>query len=91
MQNIWSRIRDLLTGLIGEDLPNEKIINYNWNSSNYENEAVWLLGNYLAKSWVIISSTNHELKEEEFFGFLRFKFRSDQSGARVSMADISGL
>ena len=81
----------MLICLIGEDIPNIKLINYNWQSSKKESEAVWLLGNYLAKSWLTLSSTSHVLKEEEFFGFLKFKFKMDQNVARVSMSDISGL
>ena len=91
VQNVWPRVRDLLIYLIGEDIPNIKLINYNWHSSNKENEAVWLLGNYLAKSWLTLSSTSHVLKEEEFFGFLKFKSKMDQNVATVSMSDISGL
>ena len=91
VKNDWSRVRDLLIDLIGEDIPNLKLINYNWQNPNNENEAVWLLCNYLAKSWITLSSTSHVLNEEEFFGFLRFKYKMDQSGARVSLGDISGL
>ena len=59
--------------------------------SSWENEAVWLLGNYIERVWKIMSKGAQVIKEEEFFGFLRFKFRLDQSGARVAMSDIPGL
>ena len=31
------------------------------------------------------------LRAEQFFGFLRFKYRSDQLGARMPLATIPGL
>ena len=31
------------------------------------------------------------MKKEEFFGFLKFKFKNDQSGVRVRLNNIMGL
>ena len=91
VQNVWPKVRDILTNLAGEDIPNFQLINFNMCRSSWENEAVWLLGNYIERVWKIMSKGAQVIKEEEFFGFLRFKFRLDQSGARVAMSDIPGL
>ena len=91
VQNVWPRVQNILTNLVGEDITNFKMINFNMCRSSWENEAVWLLGNYVSRAWSILSSGSQIIKEEEFFGFLRFKFRCDQSGARVTMSDIPGL
>ena len=91
VQSVWPRVRDLLTDMIGIDMPNDQLLNYNMKKSSYENEVVWLLGSYLSETWRILSSGSNILKEEEFFGFLKFKFKKDQSGARVSFNCIPGL
>ena len=80
-----------MNDLIGVDIPNVQLLKYSMPKSSNENEAIWLLGNYISKAWNILSSGTQVLKEEEFFGFLRFKFKTDQSGARVIMSNIQGL
>ena len=57
-------------------------------TSSYENEAVWILGNYISRAWTILSSGTPVLNEEEFFGFLRFKFKMDQIRATVKMSSF---
>ena len=91
VQNVWPRIRNILINLIGVDIPNVQLINYSMPKSSNENEAIWILGNYISKAWSILSSGTKVLKEEEFFGFLKFKFKTDQNGARVTMNCIQGL
>ena len=39
----------------------------------------------------LFNRNKNELNEEEFFGFLTFKFKEDQRGARKKMRDIQGL
>ena len=56
VQNVWPKVRNILTDLIGEDIPNFKLLNYNMRWSSWENEAVWLLGNYVSRAWSIMSS-----------------------------------
>ena len=91
VKDVWSHIRDILIGLVGEDIPNDKLIRYNMPKSSKEIEAVWLLGNYISESWRRLSSGYPFLRGSEFFGYLRFKFKDDQVGARVKMSDILGL
>ena len=89
---VWARIKTILVQLIGENVCNWKLINYLMPVNNNEKEVVWLLGNYIWKCWKdLFSHPQDFLKEEEFFGFLRFKFRNDQQGARERLNDISSL
>ena len=83
---IWSRIKIIITSLIKVNLSDWIIINYLLPRTEFEDEITWLLGNYIAKAWSDLFARNTVmLKEEEFFGFLSFKFKDDQRGARKQM------
>ena len=41
-----------------------------------ENEIVWLLSQYVHYTWMHFSSKQTELKLEEFFGFLSWKYKN---------------
>ena len=45
VNEVWPHTRDIIVGLVGEDIPNDKLIRYNMPKSSKENEIVWLLGN----------------------------------------------
>ena len=78
--------------MLKADLSDWTIINFLVPRNNFEDEVIWLIGNYLVKVWNDLYTRNkNELNEEEFFGFLTFKFKEDQRGARKKMRDIQGL
>ena len=88
----WSWVRSELTSLIGADVPNASLVRYMFPKSPQEKEVVWLLGNYVEMVWTTIHVNNEEvLKWEELFGFLKFKYRADQLGARHELNPIPGL
>ena len=92
VSRIWCQISSTLSAMVGADLPNWKWINFFMPKSEYELEAVWLIGNYVTKVWTESYIHNvSELKEEDFFGYLSFKFKEDQRGARLKMKSILGL
>ena len=88
---VWEAVKQLLAAMIPQDLSNGDIITFKWPSSSYDNEMVWLLGNYCAQVWLATVNSVDTIKDEEFFGFLRFKYRSDQQGARTALDPILGL
>ena len=90
-QNVWPRIWNILVTLLGRDILNVQLINYSMPKSSNEDEAIWIVGNYVARFRSILLSGTQVLKEEGFFEFLRFKLKIDQSGARVKMSNIQGL
>ena len=58
----------------------------------YEDEVTWLLGNYFAKVWMkVFLEAVDEIKLDEFFGFLTFKFKEDHLGARHPLNPIPGI
>ena len=78
--------------MINEDVSDWCLINYFMPKNAYEDETVWLISNFIAKVWQELYGINVErLKDERFFGFLTYKFKDDQRGARKSLRDIPGL
>ena len=69
-----------------------ELINLLLPSSSRENEAIWLVGTYIARTWEETFVRGRAwLRAEQFFGFLRFKYKSDQLGARTPLGAIPGL
>ena len=57
-----------------------------------EKEIVWLLSTYIEKTWNdLYISGGDRLKTNEFFGYLKFKYKADQIGAQHSLDYIPGL
>ena len=92
VQNLWSEVRHSLILLVGSDTPNSSLLNLTFPPCTAEKEIVWLVGHYVEKVWISLFKTGSSLiKKEEFFGYLRFKFKADQLGARHRMSHIPGL
>ena len=75
---MWARVRAMLVGLLGAGggCSDWEMINFQFPSSNSDREGVWLLGTYVAKVWEdIFVRGGARLGEEQFFGFLRFKYK----------------
>ena len=78
--------------MLGADIADNYLINFKFPKCRQENEIVWLLGNYIAKVWSELSvKAVDAMKLEEFFGFLTFKYKEDQQGARYPLNHIPGL
>ena len=88
----WSLVRPKITDMIGADVPDSRLIGYLFPKCEREKEVVWLLGNYFEFVWSKIYTKNEEgLQWEELYGFLKFKYRADQLGARYRLNHIPGL
>ena len=88
----WTLIQNEILSLIGVHTPVVDILNFFFPSSVYDNEVVWLICSYVTKVWQEIyvrGRTN--MKSEELFGFLKFKYKVDQQGKRQVMRQIPGL
>ena len=88
----WGWVKSELLDLLGiDDVPNGQILGYRFQKSSKDNEVVWLLGNYLNKVWDdIYHRGKNNLNFEELFGFLKYKYKTDQVGSRYPLT-ISGL
>ena len=89
---VWKWVKEKVLILIGENVEDAKLVKYMIPSSHSEKEIVWLLGNYYEKTWREINSAGSEyLKSEEFYGYLKFKYKEDQQGSRIPLDYIPGL
>ena len=57
-----------------------------------DKEIVWLIGNYLTKIWEnnFVREKGH-FNGDEFYGFLKFKYKADQLGSRPLLRNIPEL
>ena len=70
-------------------LSDKALLNFLWPAFKLEKEAVWLLTNYVYVAWDSYTSQPGKLlATDEFFGFLKFKYKTDQLGARLQLSPI---
>ena len=74
-----------------QDVSNWHLINFLLPDKSKEFEAVWLIGNYLAKVWELTEKGTPLIKERALFGYLRFKFKTEQNGARHRLEPIVNI
>ena len=95
VSQVWGWLRCRLVALLGRRsalASNWELINLLLPSSSREKEAIWLVGTYIARTWEETFVRGRAwLRAEQFFGFLRFKYKSDQLGARTPLGAIPGL
>ena len=71
---------------------NWELINLLFPKSGYEDQCVWLVGIYVAKVWEDIYVRDRSgFDGYKFFGYLRFKYKAAQLGARACFGAIHGL
>ena len=81
-----------MLGVSSAHASNWKLINLHLPKSGSEKESVWLIGTYVARTWEEAFVRGRAwLRAEQFFGFLRFKYKSDQLGSRMPLNVIPGL
>ena len=78
---------------VGEaEVSDEEIINLRLPKNRCSNEVIWLIGSYVGEVWrTLYAKGGAELNEAQFFGFLKFKYKIDQLGARLVLNQIPGL
>ena len=88
----WAEVKSKLINMIGVDIPDKQLISYLFPKCAWDKEVIWLLGNYLYSVWTSIHVKSADsVKWEQLFGFLKFKYREDQLGARHMLNPIVGF
>ena len=91
---VWSWVRNRLLDLLGGGcvISNWELLNLFLPPTQFEKEIVWLVGTYVAG---VVSEFFHRgnihLKAEQFFGFLKFKYKAAQLGSRLTLDMIPGI
>ena len=58
--------------------------------SRYENEMSWLVGSYVQHVWQLLNSEGVSVIDRgQLFGYLKYKYRVDQLGARKEFVESS--
>ena len=92
--DVWTEIKQVLNGLLPSvaTTTDLDLITLKFERSQVENEMTWIIGNYLAETWKSLHIRGQaRLRRESVFGFLKFKFKSEQQGARVRMKQINAF
>ena len=80
-----------LLGVGSDRFSDWDMINLLFSSSNSDKEGVWLVGTFVGKVWEdLYVRGGSGLREEQFFGYLRFKYKLDQECGH-SLRVIPGL
>ena len=89
----WSWVRLKILDLCDQGLmsSNWELINLFLPATQFEQEIVWLVGNFVEYVWDNVFIRNSEVKLEKLFGFLSFKYKIDQKLSGVSLSQIRGL
>ena len=92
----WS----LIASIVLKFLPNVSsssnlnfdLISLRFDRNLYENEIVWLISSYVSEIWRIFNRRNEQnVQKEKLFGFLKYKYRKNQMGARLKLQEIQDL
>ena len=94
MKEVWISIRSILNKLMPSYLSvsNLDLITLNFPKMANDHTIVWLVGRYVKIVWQsLYVNGSPKLSKEKTFGFLKFKYRADQLGARQRFSDIVEL
>ena len=65
------------------------MINLHLPDNRSSNEVIWLISSYVWSALYVKGAA--VLNDAQFFGFLKFKYKNDQLGARLPLNQIPGL
>ena len=89
---VWKEIRVKLVIIVPREVSDNDLIRLKFPKSTYNNEIIWLMGSYIYMIWdFILRQGVTVIDRGKLFGYLKYKFKSDQLGARVQFKTIPGL
>ena len=88
ISELWTEIRSLVDPLLARSCSNLDLLTLNFSSVYFETEVTWLIGAYVAELWSRVENNGKVWGRDELFGFLTFKFKNDQQGARLRLKQI---
>ena len=89
----WSWVKSRVGGLVGQQqgLVDWDLLNLFFPSSSYEMEIIWLVSSYVMYVWDTVYVRGVEVKLEQFFGFLTYKYREHQSVSNVKLKHLDRI
>ena len=70
---------------------NFDLLSLRFDRNLFENEIVWLISSYVSEIWRIFRRNEQNVQKEKLFGFLKYKYRKNQMGARLKLQEIQEL
>ena len=96
VESAWSWVRSRVIQMLGasaQSISKGELLNLFLPRSMFEREILWLIGTTVHKFWVELFERDAvRIKDESFFGYLRFKYRElGCSGSSSSLKSIPGF
>ena len=83
VSDVWKEVSDILISLLGKTVSSEDLITLKFSKSSKDTEVTWLIGSYIYFVWKKYREGNKDyISRGHLFGYLRFKYKSDQLGSR---------
>ena len=90
----WKDMKSLLLNMVPSlaSKSHLELLTMNFSKSERDMEIVWLLGSFMLEAWLVHQQKGSAgLSRGYLFGYLRYKFKEDQLGARPKFKLIPGL
>ena len=75
-------------GNLGSNIDDWKILNLMFPKSRLDNELIWLVSSYALYVWDSVYVRGAEVRAEQFFGFLRFKYKELQTRSSIQLKNL---
>ena len=81
----WSLLKGeiLRVGRFGSGVDDWRILNLMFPKSRFETELTWLVSSYVLYVWDSVHARGADVRAEQFFGFLTFKYKELQTRSTV--------
>ena len=86
----WAVVRKevLRYGKFKNELEDWKILNLMFQKSRLDKELIWLVSNYVWYVWDSVYVRGADVRKEQFFGFLRFKYKELQTRSPSQLENL---
>ena len=86
----WTLVRNeiMRVGKFHKNVDNWKILNLMFPKSRVDNELIWLVSSYALYVWESVYLRGAEVRAEQFFGFLRFKYKELQTKGSIELKNL---
>ena len=93
VRRVWGWVRNEVMKRMGQQhqVTDWEMLNLFFPSSAFEQENVWLICNYVLFVWENTYIRGAEVKLEEFFGFLTYKYRKHQAVSSTQLKQMDGI
>ena len=88
----WTQVKNILLPLVSLNpgsISDHDLLTLDFSCGEADIVSVWLVARYVEFTWKHFNSNGAlYLKTDELFGYLKFKYKSDQEGARMKLGTI---